>query len=255
LFRLRNNSGTLEFNRTTELVIPDISGIDIDLALQPRFSKRGSISFSNETYGSRNLTLRFNLVAKTDIEYIQRMREIRAFCLPERYPLYIEDTTNDRRALVRLQNHTPSKRFDGTRYRFESVSLSFAWMDAIFERITESTQNETLTNNATFQINIDSPEIVYPIFEITPQGQNTSFRIVNESNGSQFLYESQNFESTDTLVMDSQFGTFKIGAQSTDILVVEGGPIFLEPGANILRYTTPDSDIELVARWRNIDVF
>jgi hypothetical protein len=167
-------------------------------------------------------------------------------------PFFLEDVTNGRRAQIECARIGSRPQADGNRYRVENIDLEIVMLDAEWEDLveTENDQGEVI-NEGTFNINNPGKE-VYPIIELTANSDILEFELRNLTNSTGFSMSILDFLTSDIIEVNSKTGVISKAGVDITGNIVEGGPPKLSAGVNQFQYSSSTGSCDIVVKWRRV---
>jgi hypothetical protein len=174
---------------------------------------------------------------------------------------YIEDSTLNRRALIRLSNVKDES--DRTLIRrVGTTGFDLIWLNSVWEDITESEQSSPSGGTATGETITVTPTGLPTdcIITIVPISTTlTEFTLRNAANGAAITVAAANLATGFSLEIDGTAlgGTVKLtspGGTVTDVssaVADNTGFIPLIPGSNVITYTSAYGSADITIKWRN----
>ena len=231
-----------------------ISPMSIDLKQQivERYKQYGSSVISDNYFGSRKVTLSFNLaqkavtsVANTDSLYTTKLNEIAYFIRNTQAPFYIIDKANalsHRRLKVSIGGLTESFS-PGLEKRFGQYQINMVSIDALWEGAEVTVTNASYATQFYTDVTLDTYS--YPsYFKIQLTSDSADQTIIQETYSQRYLTINTNsFPAGSTIYVDSRTtGELNISGSSYNQFIINGGFFQLNSGSNRIRiyknYTT-----------------
>jgi hypothetical protein len=249
--QFRNNEGVYILDDFWSF---DLSDFGRRLDLSSRYSKNGSNAYGDRTTDARQAAFRRQLTSENDQENIQFLLDIERFFDVSNAPFFFEDLQNNRRAAIEVASFGAMPSSRGTRKRFENVQLDVIFLDGEYEDLIENVETDTLANDG--QVIITNPgRTTYPVISLTANGLIGAFELRNLTNSTGLLMSLTNFDINDEIIINAKNGEILLNDVDVTANVVDGGPLILGLGTNIIRYNTDDASVDIEIRWRNVTAF
>lgn len=254
-WRVKNASGsTYELQTETDTISQMPFEIDPwtpRLDVSERYGRSGVNISGDEKISKRRMKFVWEKAFNSDTEWFTFANDITDFLNPKRGPFYLEDTDNDKRALCRLSNFTSKPNGKGLEYRFMSGTLEFYLLDATFEDLQATTNQQTgLVTESTFDINNAGNEDSFPVITVTTIDDLSTFTLTNTTNNSNMTVANSSMTTGKTIEIDCQNGTVKLNTVDISTSISSGGFLVLSPGVNTIEYTSPDGDVDIDTVYR-----
>lgn len=221
-----------------------ISPIDINVrqSIVERYKQYGSTIISDNYFGSRKISLSFNLaqapntsIANTDLLYTTKLNQIAYFIRNEAAPFYIIDKQNPlshRRLKVSPSGITENFQ-TGLEKRFGQYTIPFASLDALWEGIETAYVNPNYGTQFYTEITLDAYS--YPsYFKIAFTSDFANFTTIQETNTQRYMTIQTNSIPTGTAIYIDSRGTGELNISGTSYnqFIVGGGFFPLVSGLN-----------------------
>jgi hypothetical protein len=228
-----------------------------------RYGQDGGIPAGDNKADTRDITITYVPAYQSDADYLAMVNTLVGFFNPDYAPFYLEDTDNNRRCQLVLNQATDDAYVDGLELRIGKNSLKLEMLDAHWEddtEITVATETGGIATGGTLTVENDSDADCYPVITISPYATNTDFTITNNTTGESFTLGSNAFIVGAEFEVDCKNGTIylTVGGNSVEMssaLADGGGFIKLAPGDNELEYTSSFGNADITVTFRRRYVF
>lgn len=254
---LTNSGGTGENSYDFHKWTADLSGMRFRTSYLDRFGKPGYEKQGDGNETLRTLTLSYGLSGENDTSFIADTDELYAALRKDLAPFYIEDSDNERRLLVSVDelDLTPKA---GTELRFNTARVRFTALDAFWEALTATvveSGSAGMENQDTLSCTNPGVVTVYPVITLEPTESNPNFSLINNTTDDIITIGSNSFVPGTSLEIDCQNGTVYLtnGSTRTEIssAIADGtGFLHLVPGANEILYESAHGAIHCEISYR-----
>lgn len=234
-----------------------------------RLRQDGGEGVGDGTYRPVQLTMAYGHFATDDTTYRDTINEMEGFFRNDQRPFYLIDNNNSIRTEV-LPSRNTIQSPAGNNERMSNNSWVFDQVDGLWESIDQFIQpggtGGTLTGTGLgttgdvsgfFMQDEDTVAIVnegkfdaFPILTFVALDNVIKFVFTNETLGGGFEFESNDFISNATLVVNAVTGDITLNGVERSSALTRGGFITLLPGENELKYESDNGDIALQVVWR-----
>lgn len=259
-------------NATTTLVLPEnsdsgptgkilncdigfiVSASELRYRVQAtdRYGKPGGETWGDRQTSSRKFTLDYDISnpePQPEIYYEDTLNEILEMFNPALFPCYLVDTINGRRAQVELERHQDQPADAGLDRRVGVGSFDLIWKEGLWENVDESSYSGAtggLVSGDTFTVDNDGRAKAYPIITLMAVDDVEEFTIRNVGTGIFTRIGNTGFTAGSQIVINSQNGSIRLnGVEISQSLAVGSGFVYLDPGSNIIEYTSTGGAVTL----------
>ena len=252
IIQITNNEASYTLDESWSF---DLSELKRRLSLSDRYSKNGSNASGDRKSPARSMNFKKTFKGTSDSEYIDYLNELDIFLEETKSPFYLEDLTNSRRAQIEIDKISSTPTSDGNRYRVENIMLGVVMLDAEWQDLEETiTDFGTMANDDTDNISNTGKE-TFPIVEITSNTIISEFEFRNETNSTGFSMSLSDFDSGETIIINSLTGSITKNDVDISSSIVDGGVPKISNGSNTFRYNSSSGSSDIQVKWRKVYSF
>lgn len=249
----RQDGAVLELPRQYEYLHPNTRR---RISAGDRLRADGAHAVGDETYEERKFSIHYAEWAAGDqTKYRANLNELEGFFRREFRPYYLVDSINAiRTRIVLIENRIKEIKGNNNQVSIGN-SLECLMIDGLWEDQTQSEwppagTSGVLSSGQEIAVDNLSNFDAYPEITIIAQANVVVFILENTTVQGGFQFESNDFLTGRTLFFSSVTGTVTLDGVEKSAAVSRGGPIIFNPGANTIRYESPNGPAEVLIRWR-----
>ncbi|MBK8396157.1 MAG: phage tail family protein [Leptospiraceae bacterium] len=220
-----------------------------------KFGKSGSFAIGDNTFKENDFKLNMYILAKTDIQYREKVLNIINFFKPKNAPFFLHIEYDDTTVLsmsVQVKGFPHKYKSEGLEHRISDFSIDLKLLDPFLEDVdyTEET-HAGLNSGDTFTVTIADTLCyeAFPVFVITSNGFNPSIVLANDANDGSILLSDSNFNTGSIMTVSSETGEIKLGTNIKANIKQNGYFLKFEQGANEILYQGSNS-VDITVRYK-----